>query len=159
MNRQDFLKLTGALKGRADYLPVAFLLRTGYACAGYYNSDQNRDLTDTCVLFNARLIEFQNPTAASTSDTVQDFNDFLEEIVRRYYQQDEGLPTDPEEQALGKTIPLAGISFDEIVLVYPVAHISALMHRAQEELELRVPTFLDFRNKSIVVKVLGTKLW
>jgi hypothetical protein len=159
MNKQDFLKLTGVLSRRADYLPVAFMLRTGYACAGYYNTDLNRELADTCVLFNARLIEFQNPTAASRSDTVQDFNDFLEEIVRRYYQQDENLPAETEAQALGKTIPLAGIPFDEIVLVYPVVHISALMHRAQEELSLRVPSFLDFRNRSIVVKVLNTKLW
>jgi hypothetical protein len=159
MHKQDFLKLTGALSRPADYLPVAFMLRTGYACAGHYNSDLNRDLADTCVLFNARLIEFQNPTAARAGDAIQDFNDFLEEIVTRYYQQDEKVPTEVEEQAIGKTIPLAGIAFDEIVLVYPVAHISALMHRAQEELSLRTPTFLDFRNQSIIVKVLSTKLW
>ncbi len=159
MNKQDFLMLSGALSRPANYLPVAFMLRTGYACAGHYNADMNRDLTDTCVLFNARLIEFQNPTAARTRDQIQDFNDFLEQIVTRYYQQDESVPPEADEQALGKTIPLAGIAFDEIVLVYPVAHISSLMHQAQEELSMRVPTFLDFRNKSIIVKVLSTKLW
>jgi hypothetical protein len=59
----------------------------------------------------------------------------------------------------GSTIPLAGIDYCDIVLLYPVAQISALMRRAEDSFVERVPTFLDFRNKSIVFKVLTTRLW
>ena len=80
MNRQDFLKLVGA-ESNADYLPVAFLLRNGYACAGYYHSAVNEDLVDTCVLLNVHLIELHGDNRAPGQPTIYDFNDFLEEIV------------------------------------------------------------------------------
>ena len=38
MNRDDFVKLAGVASDKAEYLPVAFLLCNGYACAGYYHS-------------------------------------------------------------------------------------------------------------------------
>ena len=81
MNREDFIKLVGAASAKAEYLPVAFLLRNGYACAGYYHSAVNEDLNSTCVLLNARLIELQAENRVSGQPSINDFNDFLEEVV------------------------------------------------------------------------------
>jgi hypothetical protein len=41
MNREDFAKLVGAETEKTEYLPVACLLRSGYACAGYYHAAVN----------------------------------------------------------------------------------------------------------------------
>lgn len=157
MNRNDFKKLIGAESEDAEYLPVACLLESGYGCAGYYNAALNADLSETCVLVNARLVEFRRPETAGQRATIEDFNEFLEEIVMNYYNEAESERA-PESDLYGKSIPLTAIPYGQIALVYPVAHIGALMRRAEKE-ENRVPTFLDFDRKSVVIKLLRTKLW
>lgn len=165
MNRQDFLKLIGAKSGQADYLPVACLLKTGYACAGFFNSALNDDFTDTCVLVNARLIELVGVKHESQRSAIHDFNEFLENVVTEVLQGAEGdvdslFSDDPR---FGKSIPLSAISFGDISVVYPVGHISTLMRRVEEDHTEQksgsIPTFLDFENKSVVLKILRTKLW
>lgn len=161
MNAADFRKLIGANNGNSDYIPVVCLLTTGYGCAGYFSSVLNDDLQDTCVLLNARLVELNHGEAPR--NRINDFNDFIEDIVAQHY----GKQTDklPPTELYGSSIPLTAVPFGEIALLYPVAHIASLMKRTIEELHPQtnstpsVPTFLDFDNKSIVVKVLRTKLW
>ena len=157
MNRKDFVKVIGAASEDAEYLPVACLLRSGYGCAGYYNAALNRDLTDTCVLVNARVVQFEEPQGSGQHATIEDFNEFLEEVVMNFYKE-EDKEVVPERDLYGKSIPLTAIPYDEIALVYPVAHIGALMRRAEQQ-EKKVPTFLDFDNKSVIIKLLRTKLW
>ena len=60
MHRKDFLRLAGADQQAAQYLPIALLLRSGYGCAGYYNTEINHGLDDIVVLLNARLIALNN---------------------------------------------------------------------------------------------------
>jgi len=168
MNREDFLKLVGTASDNAQYLPVAFLLHNGYACAGYYHPAVNEGLHSTCVLLNARLIELQSETKTVGRPSINDFNDFLEEIVAdfckpRDQEEEAGAPSD----AYGKSIPLTAIPFDQIVVVYPVAHIGALMQRAEKQQQQerdkqaeppRPLGFLDL-NKSEILNLLRTKLW
>jgi hypothetical protein len=156
MNQKDFVKLTGAEKGEADYLPVACLLRSGYACVGYFNRTLNEDFDDTCVLVNGRIIELQGADARGKQYTINDFNDFLEEIVGNYHKK-QADPLSPKSDEYGKTIPLTAIPYDEIAIVYPVAHIGALLKRAQQE-KKELPEFMDF-DKSEILKLLRTKLW
>ncbi len=85
MNKQDFLKLSGAAIERAEYLPVAFMIRGGYGCAGYYNAGLNDGLTDTCVLLNMRLVEF--PPSPTGQSSIHNFSEFLERIVARHYRE------------------------------------------------------------------------
>ncbi len=141
MHKQDFLKLSGAAIERAEYLPVAFMIRGGYGFAGYYNAELNDDLADTCVLLNMRLVEFPGSPAGKSGMTVHDFNDFLEWIVARHYrearvQEDDRttgeLPDDEPAGDAGKTIPLAAVVYSDIFLLYPVAHITALMQRRRQ---------------------------
>lgn len=165
MNRQDFLKLIGAKSGQADYLPVACLLKTGYACAGFFNSALNDDFSQTCVLVNARLIELAGVAHEAQRSAIHDFNEFIENVVAGVLQGSEGdfdslFSDDPR---FGKSIPLSAISFEDISVVYPVGHISTLMRRVEEDQtgsqSGNIPTFLDFENKSVVLKILRTKLW
>jgi hypothetical protein len=161
MNKHDFSKIIGVENENAEYLPVACMLRSGYGCAGYYNAELNRDLQNTCVLVNARLVAFDNTEGNGRQATIQDFNEFLEEIVTEIYKAEETLPGEEQtSDVYGKTIPLTAVSLDEVALVYPVAHIGTLMHRVEEDMPTAgVPTFFDFNNKSIVVKLLRTRLW
>jgi hypothetical protein len=165
MNRQDFLKLIGAKSGHADYLPVACLLKTGYACAGFFNSALNDDFSNTCVLVNARLIELAGVTNEAQRSAIHDFNEFIENVVSGVLQASEGDVDSlfSDDTRFGKSIPLSAISFDDISVVYPVGHISTLMRRVEEDQTDKksgeVPTFLDFENKSVVLKILRTKLW
>ncbi len=161
MNRDDFLKLVGASEGPAEYLPVAFLLSNGYACAGYYHAAMNEDLSSTCVLLNARLIEIRGDAHAGGQPSINDFNDFLEEVVAGFSQSK--VLTPPRAGAFGKSIPLTAIPFEQIAVVYPVAHISALTRRAEQQQEQqqpqrRLPTFFDL-DKSEIIQLLRTKLW
>ena len=71
-----------------------------------------------------------------------------------------------ETERMDGTIPLTAIPVSEIAMLYPVAHIAKLLKMAQRvtqgerpESSDEVPSFLDFNNKSIVLKVLRTKLW
>lgn len=170
MNRDDFLKLIGSDSADSEYRPVAFLLRNGYACAGHYHVGLNADLHDTCVLLNAHLIELQGHQGSTGRPSIHDFNDFLEEIVLTTY----GTDNHHERQSLsspfdGKSIPLAAIPFDEIAVMYPVSHISALMRRAEEMRhdqaqdssqpeDRSTRPFFDL-DRSEIVKLLRYKLW
>ena len=61
--------------------------------------------------------------------------------------------------AYGKSIPLTAIPYDQIAVVYPVAHISALMRRAgQQEQSRAAASFFDL-NKSEILNLIRTKLW
>jgi hypothetical protein len=156
MNRNDFLKLVGIGVDRVECLPVAFLLCNGYACAGYYHTSANEDLETTCVLLNAQLIELRGENKAG-QPTISNFNDFLEEIAVSYSEASGATKPSTPSNAYGKTIPLAAIPFDQIAVVYPVAHIGALMRRAEDE-KSPSPRFLDL-GQSEIIHLLRTKLW
>jgi hypothetical protein len=60
MNCSDILALVcGKVSAEADYVPVACLLSSGYACVGYFNSSINQNLSDTLVLLNMRLVDLR----------------------------------------------------------------------------------------------------
>jgi hypothetical protein len=84
MDRDDFIRAVGAGSTDSDYLPVAFLLRAGYGCVGYFNADVNEGFDDACVLLNARLIEITASSTGSTRPSIHDFGEFLEEVVGDY---------------------------------------------------------------------------
>ena len=165
MNRDDFVKLVGTASDDTQYLPVAFLLCNGYACAGYYHAAVNQGLTSTCVLLSARLIELEGKVSGRAS--INDFNDFLEEVVVDFCDPNVKDGTSPRADAYGKSIPLTAIPYDQIAVVYPVAHIGALMRRAGEQQQQqqqqqtqrrRPPSFLDL-DKSEILNLIRTKLW
>ena len=170
MHRTDFLKLIGAGSTDAEYLPVAGLLRNGNGCVGHYNALLNESLEETCVLVNARIIEFKESRSVGGRGTILDFNDFLEDVVSRISSTDGPEALAVENDDYGKAVPLTAIALDEISVVYPVSHISSLLARASKEQggshsaaageddSMQLPTFLDFE-KSPVLKVLRTKLW
>lgn len=156
MNQQDFLKLIGAGPS-TDYLPVAGILKSGAAFAGFYNSGLNNGLSETLVLLNMRIVDLRGPGGTKHDVTIESFYEFVEEIVNDLYEG-----KDPQactrDSIYGKSVPLTGMDLDQIGIVYPVAHISSLMKSAEKETS-KVPTFLDFDNKSSVIKLLRTKLW
>jgi hypothetical protein len=156
MNRNDFIRLIGAERGEAEYLPVAVLLRSGYACAGYYNASLNEDMVSTCVLLNARLMELK-ADSESRRPTLCDFNEFLEEIVGSLDSSEES-PTTLRSDAYGPSIPLTVVPYEEIAVLYPVAQISTLVQRAREVRQGGTPSFLDL-NKSELVRLLRTRIW
>jgi hypothetical protein len=156
MTSSDFLKLIGAKSGNADYLPVACLLRSGYGCVGYFNHVLNEDLEDTFVLVNGRLIELRDTPGGSYGQSIKNFNDFLEQIVQNF-DRSKSDPLSPKVDAFGTSIPLTAIPLREIAIVYPVAHISAMIQRLGEG-KKSPPTFLDF-DKSVTLKLLRAKLW
>lgn len=156
MHREDFWKLVGAAKGSEDILPVALLLDSGYACAGLFSATANEGLTDTCVLVNAQLMELRTEGRASGRPAITDFNEFLEEIAVHRTGGD-GAAESPQGELYGKRIPLTAIPFDQIAVLYPVAHIGALLDRLETK-DRQLPRFLDFE-QSEVVKLLRTKLW
>lgn len=171
MNREDLIRMIGPVQGQTtEYVPVACLLSSGYACVGYYNSLLNEGLIDTVVLLNTRLVDLRHDDGQSRRGRVADFNDFLEDIVTKHYAARESDAGDEAAQEEG-TIPLTAIPLNEISLLYPVAHIAKLLKRlrkvAHEESrhpgnsheDDSIPTFFDFNNKSIVLKALRTKLW
>lgn len=154
MNKSDFEKLIGAHSADAEYLPVACLLRSGYGCAGYYNEKLNRDLDNAFVLVNSRLVGFHDHRPGKQG-TIEDFTGFLEDVVRRSFEQAD---SDASADNYGRSVPLAAIPFPEVAIVYPVAHIGKMM-RALETETRRIPAFLDFENRSVIVKLLNAKLW
>jgi hypothetical protein len=156
MTRDDFFKLIGAESGDAEYLPVACLLRSGYGCVGYFNHVLNEGLDDACVLVNGRLIELRDTSGSSYGQSIKNFNDFLEQIVHSFDQSTSDRLS-PKADAFGTSIPLTAIPLREIAIVYPVAHISAMMQRLRED-KKGPPTFLDF-DKSVTLKLLRKKLW
>lgn len=162
MNAQDFRKIAGAGKGTAEYSPVALLLSSGYACFGHFNELLNEDLTDTIMILNAQLIELKSESQHNRP-AVEDFREFLMEIVAAYDSGDESEL--PSREDLGKSVPLVAIPMKEIAIVYPVAHIVELLQRAsgegrKEEADApkSTPTLFDL-DKSEILTVLTTKLW
>ncbi|MBM4077060.1 MAG: hypothetical protein FJ267_15630 [Planctomycetes bacterium] len=183
MQRAEFLKLIGTKKEGAEYLPVAFLLSNGIACAGYVNPATNEQFTDCCLLFNARMIDLRDPSRRTERGAIQDFGDFLEEFVTGMLKSKSAAKakaaaatkgetpvakkrssddSDPFRDRFGKSIPITAIPFNEISVVYPIMKISDLMQQvsdAPESDSKQLPTFLDFDNQSLVVKLLRTKIW
>ncbi len=156
MNPRDFRKLIGSEQKDNDYLPVACLLTSGYGCVGFYNARLNSELEDTCILLNARLVKLSESDKSRTA--IGDFNSFIEEIVARNSDETEG-PRIPDHDALlGTSIPLTAVSYAQVAIVYPISQITALLKNSERD-ESGVPTFLDFDNKSVVLKLLRTKLW
>jgi hypothetical protein len=165
MKHAEFVRLIGGESANAEYLPVACLLRNGYGCAGYFVPSLNHDFTDTCILVNARLVDLKGG-GGGPRRTIDDFSEFLEEIVRTAYRKEESATGGDR---FGRSIPLMAVTYDEISLLYPVSHISTLMHRAteaasgkpdsRESAGASIPHFLDFDRRSIVLKLLRTKLW
>lgn len=97
---------------------------------------------------------------------VADFNDFLQDVVAQHVQDESEKEDDDRSENRSDTIPLTAIPVNEIAMLYPVAHIAKLLKSAQRVTHGdrshtmdEVTTFLDFNNKSIVLKVLRTKLW
>ena len=112
MDVKELGRLIGAKSGKAEYLPVAFLLKTGYACYGHYNSSLNDGLSDLCVLLNVRILDLSQSTQ-KTKSTVRDFSDFLEDVVVRASKSDPD-STDEGDDTLarskfGKAIPIAAV--------------------------------------------------
>ncbi len=158
MKREDFVRLVGAGKG-AEYAPVAGMLVCGYGFAGYFNTRLNEEMGETCVLMNARLVPLTGEPQEAARPRIADFNEFVEEIVRRSYQAE--TPAEPAqrgEDVFGSTIPLAAIPFAQMAVVYPVAHIGKLMEKVEQE-QRKVPSFLDLDSKSEILRFLRTKLW
>ena len=170
MHRNDFLKLIGAVSNDAEYLPVAGSLRNGNGFVGHYNATMNTGLAETCVLVNARIIEFKEARSSGGRGSIQDFNDFLEEVVARVTADGEQDPLAIDNEDFGKAIPLTAVTMDEISIIYPVSHIRSLLERASQaqsdssqqtpagNTPEEIPSFLDFE-QSPVLKVLRTKLW
>ena len=164
---EDVLILIGGSGSlNSDYTPVACLLNSGYGCVGYFNSTINENLSDTVVLLNMRLVDLRVEEGHSRRGRVADFNDFLQDVVAQHVNAES-----PDEDSQGTdntdgTIPLTAIPVSEIAILYPVSHIAKLLKSAQRVTQgdgvyvsNEIPTFLDFNNKSIVLKVLRTKLW
>ena len=173
----------------SDYMPIACLLKSGYGCVGYFNKSVNQKLTASIVLLNMRLVDLRTEDGHSRRGRVADFNDFLQDVVSQHVQAElssdateathaEGtiplefevfgkLLTSPDETENAEgTIPLTAIPVSDIAMLYPVAHIAKLLKTAKRVAQgdrsgamAEVPTFLDFNNKSVVLKVLRAKIW
>ncbi|MBC7966126.1 MAG: hypothetical protein H7Z17_09400 [Fuerstia sp.] len=150
----------------SDYMPIACLLNSGYGCVGYFNSSVNESLSDTIVLLNMRLVDLRMEEGHSRRGRVADFNDFLQDVVAQHVKDDEDDADGEVSEPLDGTIPLTAIPVGEIAMLYPVAHIAELLKSAKRvtrngssDTSSEVPTFLDFNNKSIVLKVLRAKIW
>ena len=156
MHKADFLRMIAA-EEEAEYSPVAGMLTSGYGFAGYFNGRLNAGLDETCVLINARLVDLRAPEGPASRPRVADFNQFIEEIVQQSYQSEEPVQA-PRRDFFGRSIPLAGIPFDQVAVVYPVNQIGKMMKALHSERHA-TPTFLDFENKSVVLRLLLAKLW
>ena len=166
MNRDDILSLVGSgTSPDDDYMPVACLLKSGCGCVGYFNRSVNDSLSAAIVLLNMRLVDLRAEEGHSRRGRVADFNDFLQDVVAQHVQAESGSAAEDSEKR-ERTIPLTAIPISEIAMLYPVAHIARLLKSAQRVTQgnhsvtsNEVSTFLDFNNKSIVLKALRTKLW
>jgi hypothetical protein len=156
MRKSDFARIIGASTD-TDYAPVAGMLQNGYGFVGYFNSRINDGLEETLVVVNVRLADLREKGGVPGMPRIADFNDFVEEIVMRSY--DEGkTPAAPVSDIYGKSIPLVALNYDQVAVVYPISQIHKLMAEAAGK-EKRPPSFLDFENKSVILKALRTKLW
>ena len=157
MTLLDFQTLVGSSPDEQDLVPVALLLKCGYACVGHYNSVLNQGLTEACILLNAQIIQLGQETVRGRAN-VDDFSEFLEEVVAHYYGE-QGAEI-PAKTDFGKVVPLASLSLHEIAVVYPVSRIAQLLQRIQEHGDGKadIPAMFDL-DKSEILAVLRTKLW
>src|SRR5262249_51191478 len=107
MTGKDFRKLIAADPAQAEYTPVAFLLRSGYAGFGYYNSSVNEGFADVAVFLNVRLIDLDR-SAQRRGAGIRDFSEFLEEVVADELEREEKDEA-PAKHDFGKPIPIAAI--------------------------------------------------
>ncbi len=156
MEKEDFLRVVATTE-ETEYSPVAGMLQAGYGFAGYFNDDLNKRFDNTCLLINVRLVDLRAVGETPGRPRIADFTEFVEDIVMTSYAPDEA-PGTPRRDIYGHSIPLAAIPFREIVLVYPVTRIGKMVEAFHRE-EKKLPSFLDFDNRSVVLKVLRTKLW
>lgn len=156
MTREDFVKLIGADKDNSDYIPIAFLLRSGYACSGNYNAALNKGFTDLCIMLNLQLIEIRTETSHG-KPVIADFSDFLEEVIVAATTGKKLKKKKSLGEGFGKTVPIAAIPLDEIAVIYPMSQIETIMRRAEEG-EAPASSFLDM-GQSEILAVLRTKLW
>ena len=168
MMLEDVLSLIGGnVSHETDYTPIACLLNSGYGCVGYFNPSVNNNLSDTIVLLNMRLVDLRVEEGHSRRGRVADFNDFLQDVVAKHVQSEADSDSNQSMDGEDGTIPLTAIPVSEIAMLYPVAQIARLLKSAQHVTQgssgsistTEVPTFLDFNNKSIVLKVLRAKIW
>ena len=147
-------KIIGAAQDQKEHVPVALLLRSGYACFGHFNSNLNEGMESTLVLLNAQLMELK-PIISRNRPVVEDFREFLLEIVAAHEESAEAeLPT---REDLGQSVLLVAIPLDEISIVYPVAQIVQLIQRLSDKFNHSVPTLFDLE-RSEIVGLLRTKL-
>ena len=165
---EDVLSLIGGSDSpEGDYTPIACLLKSGYGCVGYFNTSVNNSLSDTIVLLNMRLVDLRAEEGHSRRGRIADFNDFLQDVVSKHVHSESESHSSESMDGEDGTIPLTAIPVSEIAILYPVAQIARLLKSAQRVAESssgsspsnEVPTFLDFNNKSIVLKVLRAKIW
>lgn len=160
----EFVKLIGTYDNDAEYVPFAALMRSGHACCGYYNARLNAGFEKTCVVLNAHLIELSSGDDNTRRASIENFGEFLEEIVHNYARSKTKENPRLLNKRYGRSIPLTAVSYEEFIVVYPVAHIESLMTRTQADGdeqgdgESKLPTFLDFE-KSEILRLLRTKLW
>jgi len=160
VKKSDFLKFVGAAEG-AEYAPVAGMLRSGYGFAGYFNAKLNQEVEDSVLLVNVRLVNLIDTPDTPSGPRITDFNEFVEEIVQHQYQA-AATPEGHHTDVYGKSIPLAAFPFNEVSVIYPIDRISKMMEKLQtpkQKAAGKIPSFLDFDRKSVILKILRTKLW
>jgi hypothetical protein len=156
MRKSDFARIIGA-SADTDYAPVAGMLQNGYGFVGYFNSRINDGLEETLVVVNVRLADLREKAGVPGVPRIADFNEFVEEIVMRSYDEAK-TPVAAISDVYGNSIPLVALNYDQIAVVYPISQIHKLMTVAAEE-KKSLPCFLDFENRSVILKALRTKLW
>ncbi|MCA9076048.1 MAG: hypothetical protein KDA93_13555 [Planctomycetaceae bacterium] len=155
MNSEDLRKIIGVSEKSSEYVPVAVLLKNGYACFGHYNYVLNEDLSSTIVVLNAQLTDTRSAHARNRP-AIDDFREFLVEIVAAH---DEGnIDELPTREEFGKSIPLIAVPMDEIAIVYPVSQIVELLGRVSDGKQRTIPQLFDLE-RSEILAVLRTKLW
>jgi hypothetical protein len=152
MTGKDFRKLITAEAAKEEYTPVAFLLRSGYAGLGYYNSSVNEGFGDLAVFLNVRLIDLDR-SAQRGGASIRDFSEFLEEVVAEETEREEADEA-PAKPDFGKAIPIAAVPLDELAVLYPVAQIGALLSRRKQQ-DRSVPKFFDLRKSEILSLLRG----
>jgi hypothetical protein len=156
MHKSDFTRIIGA-SADTDYAPVAGMLQNGYGFVGYFNTQVNVGLEETLVVINVRLADLRDKAGTPGTPRIADFNEFVEQIVVRSYDQSKA-PMSGIQDVYGKSIPLVALNYDQIAVVYPISQIHKLMTVAAGE-KKGPQSFLDFENKSVILKALRTKLW
>ncbi len=156
MRKNEFTRIIGA-SADTDYAPVAGMLQNGYGFVGYFNTHLNDGLEETLVVINVRLADLREKGGVPGTPRIADFNEFVEQIVMRSYNQGK-TPISGVQDVYGKSIPLVALNYDQIAVVYPISQIHKLMIVAAGE-KKGPRSFLDFENKSLILKALRTKLW